>query len=102
MVIQLVQNLPKTPAGYAIANQLIRSGTSVGANISEAQSAFSKKEFIHSMQISLKEAQETNYWIELTMESKIIPLVNSDTLFQESVEVIKILTTIIKNAKLNL
>ncbi|EKD64956.1 MAG: hypothetical protein ACD_50C00232G0005, partial [uncultured bacterium] len=64
-IVRLANKLPKTPAGFAIASQIIRSGTSVGANVVEAQDAISKKEFIRMMFISLKECRETLYWLAL-------------------------------------
>lgn len=99
-VVRMVNALPKTPAGYALGNQLVRSGTSIGANIEEAQGAFSKKDFIHSMQISLKEARETLYWIKTIVGAGLIHEKKTLELQKESEEIIKILTTIIKHAKL--
>jgi four helix bundle protein len=61
LIIKLSLLLPRNAAGFAIASQIVRSGTSIGANIHEAQDSSSKKEFIHSMTISLKEARETEY-----------------------------------------
>ncbi len=58
-IIALSSKLPKTPAGYAIASQIVRSGCSVGANCEEAQNSISAKEFLHSVNIALKEARET-------------------------------------------
>lgn len=100
-VIKLGNSLPKTPAGFALASQLIRSGTSIGANIQEAQSAMSKKDFIHSIQISLKEARETKFWIELITESSIVSASKTKLLINESDQLIRILTIIAKNAKIN-
>ena len=71
-IIKMGNALPKTPAGFALASQVIRSGTSVGANMQEAQSAFSRKDFIHCVQIALKEARETKFWIELITDSGIL------------------------------
>lgn len=85
--------------GYDLSKQLIRSGTSIGANIEEAQNAESKPDFIHKMTISLKEARETNYWLKIliatekNLEQRLIPLLN------ESNELIAIIHTIIKNSK---
>jgi four helix bundle protein len=85
--------------GYDLSKQLIRSGTSIGANLEEAQNAESKADFIHKMSISLKEARETNYWLKILiatekqLEPRLIPLLN------ESNELISILHAIIKNTK---
>ena len=100
-IVKIVNNLPKTTAGFAIGNQVIRSGTSIGANIEEAQNSGSKKEFIHSFTISLKEARETEYWLKIVKETGLIDL-NLDNTLEELTEIIKVLTTIIKNSKINL
>lgn len=100
-IIQLTPLLPKTTAGFAIGNQIIRSGTSVGANIEEAQNCATKKEFIHTVTISLKEARETGYWLRLISETKLVDQATVLHLLGEVNELIKILTTIIKNTKTN-
>ena len=60
-IVKLSGRLPRTAAGFKLADQVIRSGTSVGANVEEADAVESKKDFIHKMKIALKEAQETRY-----------------------------------------
>lgn len=100
-VIKMGNYLPKTPAGFALASQLIRSGTSIGANLQEAQSGVSKKDFIHSVQIALKEARETKFWIELVTESSLLSPAKTRLLIDESDQLIKILTIIVKHAKIN-
>lgn len=82
-----------------VYKQLLRSGTSVGANISEAQSAFTKKDFIHKMGISLKESRETEYWLKLLKESSSITLTEFNSLIKDCEEISKLLTSIIKSAK---
>jgi four helix bundle protein len=101
-IIKFVNLFPKTPAGFALGNQVVRSGTSIGANIFEAQSASTKKEFIYCLNISLKESRETKYWIELSQETNIVINFNYTFLTKEIEELIKILVTIIKNTKNNL
>lgn len=64
-VVRLVDRLPRTVAGMKIGQQLIKSGTSVGANLQEADAAESKRDFIHKVGIALKESQETHYWLRL-------------------------------------
>lgn len=98
-IIKLANTLPKSPAGYATANQIVRSGTSIGANIQEAQGGFSKRDFIYSMQISLKEARETNYWLKTIIASELLKEKLLLELLRESEEIIKILVTIVKNSK---
>ena len=100
-IVKMGNSLPKTPAGFALGSQLISSGTSIGANIQEAQDAMSKKDFIHCVQISLKEARETKFWIELITESLLIPASKTKLLINESDQLISILTIIAKHAKIN-
>ncbi|MBI3103532.1 four helix bundle protein [Candidatus Daviesbacteria bacterium] len=100
-IVQLVRTFPKDTSGFAIGNQIIRSGTSVGANIEEAQNCGSKKEFIHTMTIALKEARETEYWLKITNEVKLTDKDLVSNLLLEVNELIKILTSIIKKSKLN-
>jgi len=83
---------------FEIAKQVIRSGTSIGANIREAQRAVSKADFVHKLSISLKEADETKYWFEL-IDAKIISIDNK--LKVEVEELIKILVSIINSTKKN-
>jgi four helix bundle protein len=82
---------------YVLANQLLKSGTSVGANVREAQNAESKLDFIHKMKIAHKEADETQYWLELCNASKNYPT-NKD-LEEKIFVIIKILSKIIGSSK---
>src|SRR6185437_9096003 len=70
-IIDVVNKLPKTPAGFAIAHQLVKSGTSIGANFIEAQDASSTPDFIHRLSISLREARETGYWLRIIENAKL-------------------------------
>ena len=81
---------------FVLANQVCRSGTSIGANIREAQRAQSKADFIHKMNIALKEAEETDYWFML-IDRKILKIPNK--LIRELDELIRLLVAIIKSAK---
>ena len=100
-IVKLSNSLPKSPAGYAIASQIVRSGTSIGANIQEAQDGLSKKDFIHSMNISLKEARETRYWLEIIAEPELLDKNLLNDVLDENTQLIKILTTIVKNARMS-
>ena len=80
---------------YVMSKQLLRSATSIGANAVEADSAQSHRDFIAKMSISLKEANETKYWIRLLNKSKYI---NNQKIYQECEEIIRIITAIIKIA----
>ena len=99
-IVKLCQVLDEFPGtSRTLANQLLRSGTSIGANVEEAQAGQSKPDFIAKMAISCKEARETLYWLkilaasEIISESKLIPLTI------EANELVAILTTIIKNSR---
>ena len=72
-VVKLVDRLPKTTAGRHIAGQLIRSGTSPGANYEEARAAESRADFAHKLGIVLKELKESRFWLHLALESGILP-----------------------------
>jgi len=82
---------------WALSNQLFRSGTSIGANIKEAQNAESKADFIHKFKIAAKECDETIYWLELIKYSKDLP--NSDILLEQIEHIQKIINKIIISAK---
>lgn len=86
---------------YVLSKQILRSGTSIGANIRESKNAQSKADFISKMSIALKEADETAYWLELLVESEIIKNEQIADLYAENKEVIKILTSIVKSSKVN-
>lgn len=82
---------------FAIANQLIRSGTSVGANVREAQNAESKADFIHKMKISAKEADETEYWLLICKHSESYP--ECEELLNKILGIKKVLSKIISSSK---
>jgi four helix bundle protein len=86
---------------YVLSKQLLRSGTSIGANVVEATAAQSRKDFISKMSVASKEARETKYWLQLIQESKIV---NIDVigLLNENEEIIRILTSIVKTSTENL
>lgn len=98
--IKLSSELPKNPAGYTIANQFVRSSTSIGANLTESQEAVSNADFVHKISISLKEAKETRYWINLILESQLLPLSRVSNLLQENDEIVRILIAIVKKLRL--
>ena len=100
-IIKLARFLEKQK-DFALTNQIIRSGTSIGANVHEAQSSESKKDFVHKMNIALKEARETEYWIDILIESEIVPKERLFDLKSEIEELIKMLISIVKTARKNL
>jgi len=98
-VIRLYEALPKRGASQVLAKQLLRSGTSVGAHYREAQRAKSNADFISKVEGALQELDETLYWIELIVDSKIFPLSKLAPLQSECEELLAILVTIVKTAK---
>ena len=89
----------KDGAGWVIGKQYLRSATSIGANIQEAQSGESKADFIHKYSIAQKEARESLYWLKLLKASKILHGKNLEYLIKETNEIISIITKIIINTK---
>lgn len=87
---------------FVLSKQLLRSGTSVGANVSEATAAYSKKDFVHKMSIASKEARETEYWIRLIEKSGLGEEMSLTLPKNEVEQVISILTKIVKTGQENL
>ncbi|RKD23543.1 four helix bundle protein [Caminicella sporogenes DSM 14501] len=99
-VVKLYKYLIDVNKEYVISKQILRSGTSIGANVEEAYYAQSKKDFISKMSIALKEAAETKYWLRLLKDSNSIKNNKKvDNLILECEEIIKILTSILNTAK---
>jgi four helix bundle protein len=86
---------------YEISNQLLRSGTSIGANVEEALAGHSRKDFLYKMTIASKEARETHYWLRLLRDSDILNTEQSQDIISESEEIVKILTSLIKTGQTN-
>lgn len=82
---------------FTVANQLIRSGTSIGANVREAQNAESKADFIHKLKIAAKEAEETEYWLEICEQSENYP--NCKELLNQILSIKKVFSKIIASSK---
>ena len=100
--VELYKHLAHEKREYVLSKQLLRSGTSIGANIAEARQGQSKPDFIHKLSISLKESYETEYWIELLRDSSYIDGQQAAILLGECQELQRILTASIKTAKNNL
>ncbi len=98
-IVKMTSTLPKTSAGFEISKQIVRSGGSIGANLSEANCARTEKEFVSSVNISLKEGEETIWWLNVLYKSGLIEDKTFKQLSDECTEIIKILVTIIKNTK---
>ena len=100
-IINLYQYLCNDKKEYVLSKQILRSGTSIGANIRESVFAQSKNDFISKMSIALKESSETHYWIELLNETAFISNKESDSLKADCTELLKILQASIITAKSN-
>ena len=98
-VIKLVNALPKTQTGKVIGNQLLRSGTSVGANYRAACRARSQADFISKLGIVLEEADESLYWMELIVESNLLHEKQMTSIMQEADELVSIFSASLKTAK---
>jgi four helix bundle protein len=101
-IIKLYKYLVSEQKEYVLSKQILRSGTSVGALIKEAEHAQSKKDFINKMNIALKEANETEYWLMLLKDSDYIDEKSYNSIYPDSVELIKLLASIVKSSKLNI
>ena len=101
-VVKLYQHLANEKHEYVMSKQVLRSGTSVGANIEEAGQAQSKPDFIHKLSIAQKESFETHYWIRLLRDSGILTSKSADSLLEDCAEIQKLITASIKTAKRNL
>ena len=84
---------------YTLSNQLLRSGTSIGANVAEAEQAQSTADFVSKMSIALKETSETKYWLRLLNQTDYISDTQFASIFEDCVELEKILVSIIKSTK---
>ncbi|MGB0774953.1 MAG: four helix bundle protein [Akkermansiaceae bacterium] len=100
-VVKLNRFLTREKQEYVLSKQLLRSGTAIGAMVREAEHAESKADFIHKLSIALKEANETDYWIELLHQSDTITSQQHASLLPDITELIKLLISIIKTSKHN-
>lgn len=99
-IVKLCQYLEKQDrVSRTLANQLLRSGTSIGANVEEAQAGQSKADFTAKMSISRKEARETLYWLRLLKKSEIASEDQLKEITQEADELVRILTSIVKTSQ---
>lgn len=96
-IIELYKQM-KAQNEYVLSKQVLRSGTSIGANIEEATAGISKRDFTHKMSIASKEARETKYWLRLIQHSEIVNADVSNLLIQVE-ELIRILTSIVKTSQ---
>lgn len=101
-VIRLYQFLVSEKKEYVMSKQLLRSGTSVGAMVRESEHAESKADFKHKLSIAQKEINESIYWLELLEKTDYLDEKEFNSLNNDAVEIIKLLTSIIKATKLNM
>lgn len=100
--VRLYQKLTSEKKEFVISKQLLRSGTSTGALIREAEQGQSKKDFIHKMSIAQKEINETLYWLELLHATHFLEREVFQKIHHSALEILKLLTAIIKTSKSNL
>ena len=98
-IVKLAQYLQKEKGEFILSKQILRSGTSVGALVREAEYAQSKADFIHKLSIALKEANETDYWLSLLFETKYIEELLFKSLKSDCSEIIYILISSVKTVK---
>ena len=98
-IVNLCKHLRSTKKEYTLSKQLLRSGTSIGANVAEARQAQSKADFISKMNIALKEAVETNYWLRLLQASEYLSDTEFTSIYSDCQEIEKMLSAIIKTSK---
>lgn len=94
-IVNLYKYLVETKKEYVMSKQILKSGTSIGANVRESQSAESKSDFIHKLSISLKEVRETSYWMELLYRTDFISIEEFESIDKDITELKKIISSII-------
>jgi len=98
-IVRMYTQLPKTTEAQTLGKQVLRSGTSVGAQFRESQRAKSDADFINKLEGCLQEADETAYWLELLVKAEIVPAQRLEALRKEIDEIIAILVTIVTKVK---
>ena len=96
-IVNLHKYLTEQKKEYVISKQLYKSGTSIGANIAEAQRAQSTADFVHKMKIALKEANESQYWLQLLHKTNYLTNKEFDSIHDDLIEILKLLTAICKH-----
>jgi len=98
-IVKFYQYLSEEKKEFVLSKQLLRSGAAIGAMIRESEHAESKSDFIHKLSIALKEANESEYWIELLFKSNLIDNKSFQSIQNDITELLKLLTSIIKTSK---
>lgn len=101
-IIKMHKFLLETKKEFVLSKQLLRSGTAIGALIKEAEHAQSKADFVHKMNVALKEANETEYWLMLLKDSNYINDEHYNQIISECKTILKLLISIVKTTKLSL
>lgn len=97
--VRLSRHLHDERHEYVLSKQVLRSGTSIGANVEEANQAQSRRDFVHKLSIALKEATETNYWLRLLRDRETLDKRVAESLLHDCEEIQKILTASIRTTK---
>ena len=98
-IVKLCRIIRNEKHEYELASQLLRSGTSIGANISESKNAQCRNDFINKLNVALKEGDETEYWLTLLYKAEILDKQSFDSIHADCAELIRLLTSIIKTSK---
>jgi len=98
-IVKLCFGIQKERREFVLSRQLLKSGTSIGANVEEAEGGISKADFLAKMQIAYKEARESHYWLRLLKDSSIVETQNSLKMITDCEELIRILSAILKKRK---
>jgi four helix bundle protein len=101
-IVRLFQYLCQKKKEFVLSKQLLRCGTSVGAMVREAEHAETKADFKHKMAIAQKEINETIYWLQLLKETEYLSSEQFESINQDAIEIIKLITSIIKSTKLTI
>ena len=100
-IVKMAQYLQEKRHEHVLSKQILRSGTSIGANVRESKNAQSTADFIHKLEIALKESDETEYWLEILSETNYIKDDMFDSMIADNKELTAMLTSIIKTTKNN-
>jgi four helix bundle protein len=98
-IVNLCRYLQTERKEYVLSKQLLRSGTSIGANIAESQQAQSRADFVNKLNVALKEAYETNYWLRLMSETQYLKTQEFESIIADCKELEKLLIAIVKTSK---
>jgi four helix bundle protein len=100
-IVKTVRIIQSEQREYVLTKQLLRSGTSIGANVAEGNAAQTKKDFIAKMAIASKEARETHYWLRLVRDTQLLDARQASQMIEKADELIRLLTAIVKSAQQN-